>query len=43
MRHSFWRGITVNTSPTNDSLIRQLQLATFSSEHQQPVGDVPRD
>ena len=36
-------GIVVNTSPTNYSPIRELQLATFTGEHWEPVGDVLSD
>jgi branched-chain amino acid transport system substrate-binding protein len=36
-------GITVNTSPTNYSPIRQLQLTTFNGENWQPIGDVLSD
>jgi branched-chain amino acid transport system substrate-binding protein len=36
-------GITVNTSPTNYSAIRQLQLATFNGENWEPFGDVLSD
>jgi len=36
-------GITINTSPTNYSPIRQLQLQTFNGEHWEPVGDVLSD
>jgi branched-chain amino acid transport system substrate-binding protein len=36
-------GITVNTSPTNYSPIRQLQLATFNGENWDPFGDVLSD
>ena len=38
-----WPGITVNTSPTNFSPIRQLQLTTFNGEHWEPIGDVLSD
>jgi ABC-type branched-subunit amino acid transport system substrate-binding protein len=38
-----WPGITLNTSPTNFSPIRQLQLATFNGEHWEPIGDVLSD
>ena len=36
-------GITVNTSPTNYSPIRQLYLATFNGANWEPVGDVLSD
>ena len=36
-------GITVNTSPTNYSPIRQLQLATFNGANWEPIGDVLSD
>jgi len=36
-------GVTVNTSPTNYSPIRQLQLMTFNGEHWEPMGDVLSD
>ena len=36
-------GITINTSPTNYSPIRQLQLATFSGEGWDPIGEVLSD
>jgi hypothetical protein len=36
-------GITVNTSPTNYSPIRQLQLTTFNGENWRPIGDVLSD
>jgi branched-chain amino acid transport system substrate-binding protein len=36
-------GITINTSPTNYSPIRQLQLATFSGENWTPIGHVLSD
>ena len=38
-----WPGITVNTSPTNYSPIRQLQLATFNGANWEPVGEVMSD
>jgi branched-chain amino acid transport system substrate-binding protein len=38
-----WPGITVNTSPTNYSPIRQSQLTTFNGEHWEPIGDVMSD
>lgn len=38
-----WPGITVNTSPTNYSPIRQLQLAMFNGSNWEPVGDVLSD
>jgi branched-chain amino acid transport system substrate-binding protein len=38
-----WPGITVNTSSTNFSPIRQLQLTTFNGEHWEPNGDVLSD
>ena len=38
-----WPGITVNTSPTNYSPIRQLQLTTFNGAHWEPIGDVLSD
>jgi branched-chain amino acid transport system substrate-binding protein len=37
------RGVTINTSPTNYSPIRQLQLATFNGEGWDPIGDVLSD
>jgi branched-chain amino acid transport system substrate-binding protein len=36
-------GILVNTSPTNYSPIRQMQLTTFTGEHWEPIGDVLSD
>ena len=36
-------GITINTSPTNYSPIRQLQLSTFNGEGWDPIGDVLSD
>ena len=36
-------GITVNTSPTNFSPIRQLQLTTFNGANWEPVGEVLSD
>jgi branched-chain amino acid transport system substrate-binding protein len=36
-------GITVNTSPTNFSPIRQLQLTTFDGERWEPIGEVLSD
>jgi branched-chain amino acid transport system substrate-binding protein len=36
-------GITINTSPTNYSPIRQLQLAQFNGEGWDPIGDVMSD
>jgi branched-chain amino acid transport system substrate-binding protein len=36
-------GVTINTSPTNHSPIRQLRLATFNSEGWDPIGDVLSD
>jgi branched-chain amino acid transport system substrate-binding protein len=36
-------GITVNTSPTNYSPIRQLHLATFNGVNWEPIGDVMSD
>jgi branched-chain amino acid transport system substrate-binding protein len=36
-------GITINTSPTNYSPIRQLQLQTFNGESWGPIGDVISD
>ena len=36
-------GIVVNTSPTNYSPIRELQLTTFTGEHWEPFGDVLSD
>jgi branched-chain amino acid transport system substrate-binding protein len=36
-------GITLNTSPTNYSPIRQLQLATFNGANWEPIGDVLSD
>ena len=38
-----WPGITVNTSPTNYSPIRQMQLTTFNGEHWEPIGEVLSD
>ena len=38
-----WPGITVNTSPTNYSPIRQLQLTTFNGANWEPIGDVMSD
>jgi branched-chain amino acid transport system substrate-binding protein len=36
-------GIAVNTSPTNFSPIRQLQLTSFNGERWEPIGDVMSD
>jgi ABC-type branched-subunit amino acid transport system substrate-binding protein len=36
-------GVTVNTSPTNYSPIRQLQLATFNGEYWEPFGGLLSD
>jgi branched-chain amino acid transport system substrate-binding protein len=36
-------GITINTSPTNYSPIRQLQLQSFNGEGWEPIGDVMSD
>ena len=36
-------GVTINTSPTNYSPIRQLQLSKFDGESWQPLGDVMSD
>jgi branched-chain amino acid transport system substrate-binding protein len=36
-------GVTINTSPTNYSPIRQFQLETFDGENWQPIGDVMSD
>ena len=36
-------GIKINTSPTNYSPIRQLQLAAFNGENWEPVGEVLSD
>ena len=36
-------GITINTSPTNHSPIRQLQLQRFNGEGWDPIGDVMSD
>ena len=36
-------GITVNTSPTDYSPIRQMQLATFNGESWELFGDVLSD
>ena len=36
-------GIAINTSPTNYSPIRQLQLQTFNGEGWDPIGDVMSD
>jgi branched-chain amino acid transport system substrate-binding protein len=36
-------GITVSTSPTNYSPIRQLQLATFDGANWEPIGEVLSD
>ena len=33
-------GIKINTSPTNYTPIRQLQLETFNGEHWEPIGNV---
>jgi branched-chain amino acid transport system substrate-binding protein len=38
-----WPGITVNTSPTNFSPIRQLQLTTFNGTNWEPSGAVLSD
>ena len=38
-----WPGITVNTSPTNFSPIRDLQPATFNGENWEPIGEVLSD
>jgi branched-chain amino acid transport system substrate-binding protein len=39
----FWPGITVNTSPTNYSSIRQMQLATFNGANWEPFGELMTD
>ena len=39
----FLPGITINTSPTNYSPIRQLQLATFNGANWEPIGGVLSD
>jgi branched-chain amino acid transport system substrate-binding protein len=39
----FWPGITVNTSPTNYSPIRQMQLATFNGANWEPFGELMTD
>ena len=36
-------GIKINTSPTNYSSIRQLQLSTFNGEVWEPIGDLMSD
>ena len=36
-------GITVNTSPTNFSPIRQLQLQRFNGANWEPVGEILSD
>jgi branched-chain amino acid transport system substrate-binding protein len=36
-------GITVDTSPTNYSPIRRMQLTTFNGEYWEPIGDVLSD
>jgi branched-chain amino acid transport system substrate-binding protein len=36
-------GVTINTSPTNYSPIRRLQLQTFNGEGWDPIGDVLSD
>jgi branched-chain amino acid transport system substrate-binding protein len=36
-------GITINTSSTNFSPIRQLQLSTFNGESWEPFGDLVSD
>jgi branched-chain amino acid transport system substrate-binding protein len=38
-----WPGITVNTSPTNFSPIRDLQPATFNGANWEPVGELMSD
>jgi branched-chain amino acid transport system substrate-binding protein len=38
-----WPGITLNTSPTNFSPIRQLQLTTFNGANWEAIGDVLSD
>jgi branched-chain amino acid transport system substrate-binding protein len=38
-----WPGITINTSPTNFSPIRQVQLTRFTGEHWEPIGEVLSD
>jgi branched-chain amino acid transport system substrate-binding protein len=38
-----WPGITINTSPTNYSPIRQFQFTSFSGEGWDPIGDVMSD
>jgi branched-chain amino acid transport system substrate-binding protein len=38
-----WPGITLNTSPTNFSPIRQLQLTTFNGANWEPIGEVLSD
>jgi branched-chain amino acid transport system substrate-binding protein len=38
-----WPGITVNTSPTNFSPIRDLQPAIFNGQNWEPVGEIMSD
>ena len=33
-------GITINTSPTNFSPIRQMQLRTFNGTNWEPFGEI---
>jgi branched-chain amino acid transport system substrate-binding protein len=42
-RPFLYPGIVVNTSPTNYSPIRQMQLTTFTGQHWEPFGDVLND
>jgi branched-chain amino acid transport system substrate-binding protein len=42
-RPFLYPGILVNTSPTDYSPIRQMQLTTFTGEHWEPFGDVLND
>jgi hypothetical protein len=38
-----WPGVTVNTSPTNFSPIRDLQPAIFNGANWEPVGELMSD
>jgi branched-chain amino acid transport system substrate-binding protein len=38
-----WPGITINTSPTNYSPIRDLQPAIFNGANWEPVGELMSD
>jgi branched-chain amino acid transport system substrate-binding protein len=38
-----WPGVTINTSPTNFSPIRDLQPAIFNGANWEPVGELMSD